>query len=186
MKLIQLKENWVIQVPDHFGFWDLAHYRFDPATLALIAIGGGTALSTFSTLEEGKEYAEAGKLEQQRLEAEAAATEQASLHEQKLIQEEAKRTKAAQIANIYAQGGALTGSKLLMVADTARNYEADKLVTARNYGIKIGQLRTAGRVARYQGQMGRRTARMRALAGTASSLGSTYLMYKKWNSEENA
>ena len=144
--------------------------------IALAAIGGGMGLSAYNTIEEGKEAASLSKIGQQQLNAEAKAAEQAGAYESREKRKQGQRLKAAQIAQMNAQGGTLTGSNLRLLADTASEVEADALVISRNYGLRATQLRNEGSLMRYQGRLARRNARVRAAANTMSSIGGMYLM----------
>ena len=144
--------------------------------MAIGAIVGGTGLSAYSTLEEGKQAAEMGKITQQQAEAEATAVEQAGQYEAREKRKEAQRFKASQIAQVGVQGGILTGSKLLLVAESVGEYEMDALVIERNYGLEAGRLRSAGALAAYQGRLARRAARVRAFTNIAQTAGMMYLL----------
>lgn len=144
--------------------------------LALSALAVGTGLSTYQTIEEGKEAAKMSKVAQQQYNAEATATEQAGAYESREKRKEAARAKATGIANIYAGGGTPTGTNLLQLANTASEYEADALVTSRNYGLEALKLRNQGKLTAYQGRIARRASRIRATTGVATTIGAMYLM----------
>jgi len=146
--------------------------------LAIAAAGAGIGLSAYSTLEEGKEQAELGKIAQRQYIAEAKATEQAGQYESREKRKEAARAKASQIAQMAAQGGEITGGNITILADTAKNYEADARVIMRNYQLSATQLRNQGMLAAYQGRLARRSSRIRAFADTATGIGTMYLLSK--------
>ncbi len=136
------------------------------------------ALSAYSTLQGGKEAAEAGKFQQQQYEAEAKAALMAGGEEARLKRQEGRRLTASQIAAFSASGSGLVGSNLVVMAQSARNVEMDALTIERNAGVRASTLRTQGAWARYEGRLARYNARIRAFAGTASSAGTSYLTYK--------
>ena len=144
--------------------------------LALAAVAGGAGLSAYNTLEEGKEQAKLGKIQQQQLNAEAKATEQAGQYESRQKRKEGQRLKATQIAQMSAQGGTMTGTSMGLVADSAKEIEADALIISRNYGLEATRLRNRGALAAYEGRVARRASRIRATADTASTIGQMYLM----------
>lgn len=147
--------------------------------IALTAMIGGQALSAYSTLAGGKEAAEAGKLQQQQFEAEAQAASLAGREEAYLKRKEGRRLTASQIAAFSASGSGLVGSNLVVMAETARNVEMDALTIQRNAQVRAIGLRQQGALARYEGQLARRNARIRAFSDTASFAGKSYLMYKQ-------
>jgi len=146
--------------------------------LAWAAMIGGTGLSALSTLAGGREAAKAGKLQQQQFEAEAKAESQAGAEEAYLKRQEGRRLTASQIAAISASGSGMVGSNLIVMAETARNVEMDALTIERNAGVRATALRTQGALARYEGQLARRNARMRAFTEGLSTAGRAYLTYK--------
>lgn len=139
--------------------------------LAAAAVVGGAGLSAYSTLEGGKEAADMGKLTQEQLNEEAKAAEQAGNYESREKRKEAARAKAGQIAQISANGGLLTGSNLVLVADTAKEYESDAIVIARNYKMEASRLRIAGSMAAYEGKQIRRASRVRAASDFMKTAG---------------
>lgn len=175
-KIIELKPGWYIKVPFFFTRGDLYRSRFDPVTLAIM--GTGMALSTYSTLQGGKEAARAGKFQQQQFEAEAQAELMAGGEEALLKRKEGQRLAASQIAAFSASGSGLVGSNLVVMAQSARNVEMDALTIERNAGVQATSLRQQGALARYEGQLARRNARIRAFADLLGSSGQMYGMYK--------
>uniref|UniRef100_A0A6M3KI73 Uncharacterized protein n=1 Tax=viral metagenome TaxID=1070528 RepID=A0A6M3KI73_9ZZZZ len=146
------------------------------ATLALI--GGGAALSAYSTIQGGKEAAETGKLQQRQFEAEAGAELMAGSEAALLKRKETRRMTASQIAAISASGSGFVGSNLVVMAESARNAEMDALTIERNTQMRARSLRTKGELARYEGQLARRNARMRAITDILGTAGQAYLTYK--------
>lgn len=147
--------------------------------IAAAAMIGGQALSTYSTLQSGKEQAEAGKLQQQQFEAEAKAASMEGREAAYLKRQEGRRLTASQIAAFSASGSGLVGSNLIVMAESARNVEMDALTIERNAQVRAIGLRQQGALARYEGQLARRNARIRAFSDTASFAGKSYLMYKE-------
>jgi hypothetical protein len=145
--------------------------------LAAAAMIGGTALSAYSTIQGGKEAAEQGKLQQQQFEAEAKAELMQGSEAAFLKRKEAKRMTASQIAAISASGSGFVGSNLVVLAESARNAELDAGMIERNSQVNAQSLKVRGELARYEGQLARRNARMRAFANTLSTVGQAYLLY---------
>ena len=147
--------------------------------LAALAMAGGTALSAYSTIQGGKEAAETGKIQQQQLENEAKSEQLAGLDESGLKRKEGRALTASQIAAISASGGGMVGSNLVLMAESAKNVEMDASIISRNADLRAKSLRQQGAWARYEGQLARRNARMRAFANVAQSAGQAYLMFRK-------
>lgn len=143
---------------------------------AAAAVAAGTGLSIMGTLEEGKQAAKMGKLQQRALNEQAAQTEYAGQYEARQKRIEAWRTQQTQIAAMNANGGIISGSNLLILTDTAREYETDASVIARNAKIKANALRFEGAMAKWTGSMARRASRIRAMATGLQSAGMIYLM----------
>jgi len=129
--------------------------------LGYALVAGGIGISAYSAFEEGKHEAKMGKLARDQYYAEAKSTEQAGQYESRQKRKDAIRTKASQVAQMAAQGGTLTGSNLLLLASTAKNFEDDAKVIMRNYQMSAIELRNRGKIALYEGQVARRAARMR-------------------------
>ncbi len=140
--------------------------------LAVATIAGSLGLSAYSTLEEGKDAAKLGKIAQQQYEIEAQGVGQAGRVESREKRKEARRFKAAQIARIGAQGGRLSGSNLLIIGDTAEQFEADARTITYNFQTEAIRLRNRGAIERYKGRVARRAARIRAGANFLNSLAS--------------
>ncbi len=136
--------------------------------LAVAAAVGGMALSYQQTIQEGKDAAELAKIQQQQLDAQAKSVDEAGQFESREKRKEGKRAIASQIAQMSANGGQITGSNLAIVANTAKVFEGDALVTARNYGMRAMELRNKGELVNWQGQLAKRNARIRATAGLFS------------------
>jgi len=147
--------------------------------LAALAMAGGTALSAYSTIQGGKEAAETGKIQQQQLENEAKSEQLAGLDESGLKRKEGRALTASQIAAISASGGGMVGSNLVLMAESAKNVEMDASIISRNADLRAKSLKQQGAWARYEGQLARRNARMRAFANVAQSAGQAYLMFRK-------
>lgn len=179
--------------------------------LALTAIIGGTTLSTISTLEAGKEAAKAGReaykygvvqkemyeedarIAQKQAEEKAKAITYKGQYESREKRREKRRAIASRIAQISAQGGSITGGKLVILADEAAEYEADASMIMHNAQLDAAQTRYAGLlratqlrnrgqmalyqgdVAKYQGAVARRTSRMRAFSNVAMTAGTMAL-----------
>lgn len=144
--------------------------------IAIAMITGGTALETYSTLQEGKESAKAGKYQQLMYERQAKAVEASGLHEQHLLREQGRQVKSRQIVNIAAGGGTLSGTSLKAIIKSAQNVEADAATIAQSAQFEAETLRYHGRVARYQGKAVRYASRIRAMTTIGKNMGSAMLM----------
>jgi len=151
--------------------------RYDPTTIGLTLFATGAGLSAYSTLEAGKQTAELGKIAQQQYEQDAKAAVEAGRYESLQKRKEGTRAKAKQIAQAFAQGGTLTGSKLEIIAETAEEFEADARVIMHNYQIEATRLRNIGAIERYKGQTARRASRIRAFSNLLSVGGKASTIY---------
>jgi hypothetical protein len=151
-------------------------------SIFLAAAAVGTGLSMWSTLEEGKEIAEQSKIAQMQLEEEAKAARATGRYESREKRKEGIRAQAKQIAQMVAQGGKLTGSNVELLAENAANYEADARTIMFNYLVESDRLRTQGAWIRYQGQVARRAARIRAFTGLFGNI-SQILAYQNLTSQ---
>ncbi len=126
-------------------------------------------LTHLQTLEEGKQQAELAKQQQQQLNIQAESEEEAGQFASREKRKEARRAQASQIAQMAANGGAITGSNLLLLSDTAREFEDDALIINRNFKQRAIGLRNRGALIRHQGRLARRNARVRATAQSIST-----------------
>ena len=141
--------------------------------LAMGAMAGGTALSAYSTIQGGNEAAETGKIQQQQFNAEADAKVAEGLEAGGAKRREGREILATQIAQ---KMGRLVGDSLIIAVETVRKVEMDAITIGRNTDIEAQSLRNRGAWARYQGQLARRNARMRATADVLGSAGQMYMM----------
>lgn len=169
--------NTVIIQPFSDGRFCILHYkeRNGPAVFATMMIGG-LAYQAYSTYQQGKQAAEVGKYQQQQYLQEAEATRQAGQYESREKRKEGQRLIAQQVAQAGAQGGQITGSNLAILAETAKEIEADALMIQHNYDVKATQLKNEGAIAAYQGRSARSAARIRTFAKLGTGLGSMYFM----------
>nr|MDD5010485.1 hypothetical protein [Phycisphaerae bacterium] len=114
MRTIELKENWFINVPNWYGFWEIAKCRFEPATMSTLAMGGmafSTGSQIFGNIQQGKD---AEKLANARAQIDirnAELARQSSVEEAKILREQGEELKGRQKALIAASGVRLdTGS----------------------------------------------------------------------------
>jgi len=146
--------------------------------LAGALLGTGMGLSLYGTLEEGKEAAREGKFAQIQYGMQAKAAEEAGQYESREKRKEGQRKKGAMVAEMSAKGGNITGSNLIGLADTAKEYEADARMIMRNYKGEANRLRNIGAVYAYQGRVARRASRIRALTNLMNPLGLLMLQGK--------
>ncbi len=136
----------------------------------------GAGLSALATLEEGKQAAKLGKIQRNQLFAEAEAVKQTGRTESREKRKEARRFQGRQLAAIGAQGGTVSGSNLAILAKTAGEFEADASIIQRNFALQATQLQNRGILAKFRGDLARRNARMRALAGFGKNVGTGFLL----------
>lgn len=146
--------------------------------VSAVLMGGGMGLSAYSTYQSGEEANKQGKIQQLQYEAESEAVRMSGQDEARLQREGGQGLLSSRITNASAGGGQISGSNLYVIADSARNVEIDALVIERNYLTQVGRLKQAGRLARYEGQMARRNARIATVAGLAGSAAQLVGMYK--------
>ena len=133
----------------------------------------GAGLSAYSTIQGGKEAAETGELQQQMYEGEALAEVQAGMDKARFKREEGRRL----LASLIASGGGMVGSKLVVMGENVRNVEADAGIIERNAQTRAKALMTRGAVAKDEGEMARKNARIRAAANMLNTAGTLYEMY---------
>ena len=138
------------------------------AALGMQVAGG--IINAYGTLEEGSQAHEMGVRSQQQYLEESKSTMATGAYESRGIRVEAEQTEATQRANMLANGGLLTGTNRLIIEATAKNYETDALVLARNYTVEAVKLQNQGAMMRYQGDLARRNSRIRALAGVFTGM----------------
>ncbi|MCK5611576.1 hypothetical protein KAR91_57425 [Candidatus Pacearchaeota archaeon] len=148
--------------------------RFDPVSLAIA--GTGLALSYKQTLEEGKEADRLAEEQQRQINRQAESVQDVGEDVSREKRKEAKRFQASQIAQMAANGGAITGSNLGLLASTSREFEADALVISRNFGVRAMELRNKGALVRHQGRLARRSARIRGAANLGIGIGTLALL----------
>jgi hypothetical protein len=146
--------------------------------VSAVLMGGGMGLSAYSTYQSGEEANKQSKIQQLQYEAESEAVRMSGQDEARLQREGGQGLLSSRITNASAGGGQIDGSKLYIMANSARNVEIDALVIERNYLTQVGRLKQAGRLARYEGQMARRNARIATVAGLAGSAAQLVGMYK--------
>ena len=132
--------------------------------LPAVLFAVGTGFEITETLAQGKQAARIGKRNQEILEEEARVTEEVGLFESGEKRLEGKRLLASQIAQAGAQGGALTGTTLTLLADSAIEIERDARIITRNARLRAKGLRQQGAIERFEGQAARRASRVRAFS----------------------
>lgn len=178
MKTVKLKENWFVRVPNHFGFWDFAHCRFDPVTTLLIA---GTGMQVAGQIQEGRIAEAEGEAAQDIenynaavMEQEAELAEKKGLFEMRKTAKEGKRLVGSQIAMLGASGAGLgTGAPLRLIEEQMAEIELEKLMTG--YEAMTEAQRARGQAASYRmrGELARergKSAKKASYFGAGSSL----------------
>ena len=135
----------------------------------------GAALQAYGTLQEGKEAAKAGKLQKKQYYWQAQGVREAGQYESRQIRKQGEGFEGTQVADISAQGGVITGGKLLMIADSAAEFEADARVTMQNATAESNRLKNIGMMAKYQGDVARVASRIRATADMTKAMGQMFM-----------
>lgn len=180
-EIIELKPGWFIRVP--FGRRDMLwNFRFDPITLAIVAISVGGGLQALSMVQQGRAAREAGETQEAiaarnalLAERQAEAEQQAAVAEAKRQREEGEELLARQRA-LFAKGRVeiSRGTPLAVVVDTAKKLEADRLNILREGAISAAQRKGQAEVLRLQGKAAKRRGRA-AGRGAMLAAGGTIL-----------
>lgn len=142
--------------------------------LPAVLFAVGTGLEITETLRQGKQAARIGKRNQEILEEEARAVEEVGLFESGETRLEGKRLLASQIAQAGAQGGALTGTTLTLLADSAVEIEREARIITRNARLRAKGLRQQGAIERFKGRAARRASRVRAFGTGLGAFGRAF------------
>ena len=174
-KIIELNDNWAIRKPYWMTDMDMAHYRFDPITIALVVAG---SVQAYSSVQEGRAARQAGKdqqaiaernalLSERQAEAEQQAAAYAALQQER----EGKALKGKQRA-AYAKAGVLSrGTPLSVLVETAENLEANRLNILREGAISAAQAKGQAGVYRAQGSAAKARGKAAGRAANLSAFG---------------
>ncbi len=166
--------------------------RFDPVTLAIVAVSVGGGLTAYSQVQQGRAARAAGKTQEaiaQRnallAERQAEAEQQAAIEAARQQEREGEALKGRQRAAIAKAGVLARGTPLSVLVETAEVLEAERLTILREGAISASQrkqqagiLRAQGAAAKARGKAAGRAANLAAAGtilttvGTASFLGS--------------
>ncbi len=167
----------------------LAHWknRYDPITLAIIAVGVGTAIQVKGTLEQGKQ---ANKIAKQRAavdEANAEAVRKRSVEEARVKAEKGRRLTASQKSAAAASGIRINvGSPLVIEAETKDIISKDIGFILESGRAESEAFRQSATIELALGKQAKRKSRFDALtqglfgfakiagAGAGSSSGSSF------------
>ena len=142
-----------------------------------IFMAAGAGMSAYSTVQAGKAADEMAEAQRLAFEGEAGAEVTAGAEAAGLKRKEGRALLASQIAAVSASGGGMVGSNLVVMAESARNVETDALTIERNAQTRAKSLRTRGAFAQFEGQLARRSSRIRATAGALKTAGQLYGLY---------
>lgn len=138
----------------------------------------GAGFAAVGTVIQAREQRRIGEIARDTADIEArnfeaqgrVALKQGTFEALRLLRE-SRRVTASNIARVGAGGGTLTGSKLLLIADSAANAELDArqiILNART--VQLGFISQA-QTARFIGAQQRGVANIRAAASIAKGLG---------------
>jgi len=191
MKTIELKDDWFVRVPDHFGFWEMSKYRFDPITALLV---GGAVIGAVGELQEGRAAEAEASASQKISNYNAAVMEQESntaIEKAKFdmhrSQDEGQRQIGSLIASLGASGAQLgTGAPQRILEEQIAQNELDKLLIGYEGMNKAARAESQATEYRMQGQLAKmrgENAKTASYFGAGSSLlqgfGSAALYSKK-------
>ena len=95
------------------------HIRFDPITLAIIAVGAGTAISVAGTIQQGKQAEKIGKARAEIDRRNAEQARKASVEKARVKKEKGRRILATQKSQAAAGGIRINvGSPLVIATET--------------------------------------------------------------------
>lgn len=163
MKQIELKEGWIVRVPDHFGFWDFVHKRFDPlsAAIATTQIVGGVGQYR-ETVAEGKIAEDTSYINAALLEHQANEEARQAAEEIEALKKYGKELQGAQ-RSAFAQGGVVAeGTPTTVLANTAGELalQEERLRRAGTMAYRMGlfEAQTARALGKYQKKIAKRKA----------------------------
>ena len=177
MKIIEMKKGWFIRVPDHFGFWEMTHYRFDPLTM----IATGAVMGAAGSLMEGQAAEEEGRASQQISNYNAAVREQdaeaakdKALFEMGRTAKEGQRKVSTLTAKLGSSGAQLgSGAPMRIIEEQRAEIELEKLLQgyegmtiASRAESEADQYRMQGELAKTRGK----NAKKASYFGAGSSL----------------
>lgn len=178
MKTVKLKENWYVKVPDHFGFWEFARYRFDPVTALLIA---GTTMQTAGQIQQGRIAEAEGEIAEDIenynaavMEQEANLAEKKGLYEMRKTAKEGERIIGSQIAKMGASGAALgSGAPLRLIEEQMAEIELEKLMIGYEAETEAARALSQAESHRMRGKLAKesgKAAKKASYFGVGSSL----------------
>ena len=178
MEYLELKPGWVIKVPIGMTLMDLAKYRFDPITLAIIAVSVGGGLQAVSTIQQGRAAEAQGRTQEaiairnaQLAERQAGEQRVAAAAEALRVEREGERLKGRQVALFAKSGVELRGTPLSVIIDSAVNIEADRLTILREGAIRAGTSRAQAGIFKAQGAAAKARGRATKRASILTAVG---------------
>lgn len=178
MEYLELKPGWIIRVPPGMNMMQLARYRFDPVTLAIIAVSVAGGLQAVSQVQQGKAARAQGEAQAAianrnaiLAERQAAAEKTAAAEAAKAQTREGEELLARQRA-LFAKGGVVAkGTPLSVIADTATTLEADRLTLLREGAVRASQATGQADVFRLQGSAAKAKGRAASRASKLAAAG---------------
>ncbi len=175
MEYLELKPGWVIRVPHGMTMMELARYRFDPITIALVT---AAAVGTVSAVQQGRAARAQGDFQEKIAfrnaeEARKAAEGQREAAAEAAIEQErrGKALKGRQRALFAKSGVELRGSPLAVLVETAQDLEADRLEILRQGAIGASSLEAQAGIIQAQGTAAKARGRATQRASVLSAIG---------------
>lgn len=146
--------------------------------IALVAGGIGTAVSTVGSIMQGEREAEAAKAQAKLSEFQADAEIKRGDREEDNIRREAARLVGHQRAAYAAAGVRLTGSPLLVMAQTIQDSEKDILMLQKETDAKALAYRMQSRIFEDTASTARTSSMFRAGSTILTGIGSGISTWK--------
>lgn len=178
-KLIELKPGWFIRKPYWMSDAEVWRYRFDPVTLAIIAVSVGGGLQAAGQIREGRAARAQGRTEQDianrnalLAERQAEAEQQAAIATARQQEREGKALKGRVIAAQAVSGTEIgRGTNLAKIVKFAEDLEADRLNILREGALSASQRRSQAGILRVQGEAAKRRGKAAARAKNLAAAG---------------
>ena len=154
---------------EHNGRVFVLHWknRFDPVTLAVVAISAGAGMSAYGQYQAGEAAMDAAEYDAKIKEREAKAQEQRTRVEQSRAADAAARRMSSLEAGLNASGAVSTaGAPLEILGQQEAEYALDNLMIGYEGNTEQQRLRSEAKQIKYAGK----TARYSSRIGAGSSL----------------
>lgn len=155
-------------------------YRFDPVTMAAIAVAAGTGMQAMGSIQEGKQAEQIGKYNASVLNQNAELAKKQSEEDAKIQGERGKRLLASQKAGFAAAGvKSNVGTPLVIEAQTKADIAKDMTWTLEHGTNEYNRLRSAAYMEKQIGKSKKRNSYWDAAATGVSGFGSLAFMANK-------